>query len=315
MPGQRDVMANFQPSQLRAFVMLAKEGSYTRVARLLSYSQPAVHMQVKNLERAVGLPLVRREGQRVVLTWAGRELLPLATKVLEGNEEFLRAVRRLQPGAPLVVGAGRHTGVYVLMPFLEKFRRLTGIVPELHLLPAKDLIEGLVEDRFDLVVAGIPDAVFPRDERIKKGVVRVPWQRDRFVLFAGSHSRPKKTSARPRLPATVFFPDYAVPLRSQLEAATLRLSSHLKLVRLDTAEAVKSAVSYGLGAGVLPAGALEAERATGALEVVAELESGCAHILHKRTRHLSSSARRLVTFLVECARGEQGGRSLPSAIA
>ena len=301
---ERNAVPSFQPVQLRAFAALAKEGSYTRVARQLSYSEPAVHMQIKSLERSVGRPLVRREGQRVLLTPEGQLLLPLVLDILERNRALDSAIHAMQPTAQLVVGAGRHTGVFLLMPLLPEFRKLTEMVPELHFLPPNELLAGLVSDRFDLVVAGMPDAVLPAAVRAHEGIVRVPWQPIDWALVAQPTVVARRLPARPRNATTVFFPDYAFPRRTQLEAACRRYFPDLHLAKLETAEAVKSAVSNGLGAGVLPRAAIEVEHASGSLAVIAVIEFGPsrAHLVHKRSRTLKSPARNLVTYLLASAR-------------
>lgn len=307
MSTERDTLPNFQPIQLRAFATIAEEGSYTRVARLLSYSEPAVHMQIKSLERVVGLSLVRRQGQRVILTPEGEALLPLVRDILESNRLLDQAIRSLQPTAPLVIGAGRHTGVFMLMPLLPEFRRLTGIVPELHFLPPNELISGLVSDRFDLVVAGLPDSVLPRHDRLRSGIVRVPWQKITWALVAQPAISARRLPARPRNATTVFYPDYAFPGRALLETACRQFFPDLQLVKLETADAVKSAVSNGLGAGVLPRVALQAEQATGAIAIIGDIAFGpsIAHLVHKRTGDMRRPARELLAYLVKARRAQR----------
>ncbi len=306
MPIDRETSPTFQPIQLRAFATLAEEGSYTRVARQLSYSEPAVHMQIRSLERAVGLSLVRREGQRVLLTDEGHALLPLVRDILEGNRLLDQAVRSLQP-SPLVIGAGRHSGVFMLMPLLPEFQRMTGIVPELHFLPPNDLLSGLVSGRFDLVVAGLSDVVLPPQERHRAGIVRVPWLPVNYVLVAHPAVNARRLPARPRTATTVFYPDYAYPARARLEGACRQYFPDLQLVKLDTADAVKSAVINGLGAGVLPQPAIQAEQASGALAVVAEINfaRSRAHLVHKHTKLMRRPARELLKFLVGVGRRQR----------
>ena len=104
MPSNR--RQSFQPIQLRAFAALAKEDSYnTRVARQLSYSEPAVDMQIRSLDRSVGRPLVRREGQPVLLTSEGQLLLPLVLDILERNRALDSAIHATQPTAQLVISS------------------------------------------------------------------------------------------------------------------------------------------------------------------------------------------------------------------
>lgn len=307
MPIDRENSTTFQPIQLRAFATLADEGSYTRVARRLSYSEPAVHMQIKSLERTIGFPLVRRDGQRVVLTDEGLALLPLVRNILEGNSLLDRAIRSLQPSAPLVIGTGRHSGVFMLMPLLPEFRRMTGIVPELHFLPPGELVLGLTTSRFDLVVAGLSDAVLPREERQRAGILRVPWLPVHYVLVAHPSVNARRLPARPRTATTVFFPDYAFPARARLEGACRRYFPDLQLVKLETADAVKSAVSNGLGAGVLPLPAVQADQASGALSVIADIDFGPTrvHLVHRYTKAMRGPARELLGFLLQHGRARR----------
>src|SRR5688500_13859766 len=68
--------------QLRAFVTLARTGSFTDAARELFLSQSAVSHSMKALEQGVGCRLLDRVGKRVILTQAGEQLLHHAEKIL-----------------------------------------------------------------------------------------------------------------------------------------------------------------------------------------------------------------------------------------
>ena len=69
--------------QLRAFVILARTGSFTRAARELHLSQPAVSHSIKSLEEEVRCRLFDRVGKSVILTQAGEQFLSHAKKILE----------------------------------------------------------------------------------------------------------------------------------------------------------------------------------------------------------------------------------------
>jgi DNA-binding transcriptional LysR family regulator len=82
-------------SQLRAFHDVAATLSFTQSARRLHLTQPALSASVRKLETTIGSPLFYRERQRVQLTQAGRELLPLARRVIEQAQSMEQAVDRL----------------------------------------------------------------------------------------------------------------------------------------------------------------------------------------------------------------------------
>ena len=67
--------------QLRAIAAVAAGGSVTAAARSLNLTQPAITMQLRNLEELAGLPLIQRTGDGMVPTEAGREVLRLAARV------------------------------------------------------------------------------------------------------------------------------------------------------------------------------------------------------------------------------------------
>ncbi len=82
-----------QLKQLRSFLALAKRGTFTRAAREVELSQPAVSQHVEELEREIGAPLVIRSRPTVELTDLGQELRRHAEHVFESLEEAHLAMR------------------------------------------------------------------------------------------------------------------------------------------------------------------------------------------------------------------------------
>src|SRR5215468_1383148 len=66
---------------LRCFLVLAEELNFTRAASRLGVPQPALSTQIRRIERHLGTPLFDRTTRSVVLTEAGRRMLPLARSV------------------------------------------------------------------------------------------------------------------------------------------------------------------------------------------------------------------------------------------
>ncbi|MFB7662845.1 LysR family transcriptional regulator [Kitasatospora sp. NPDC056138] len=71
-----------QLQQLRAFCEVAAQLSFTRAARNLHYAQSSVTAQIQRLEEALGAQLFDRSCRQIVLTPAGRRLLPYAAQIL-----------------------------------------------------------------------------------------------------------------------------------------------------------------------------------------------------------------------------------------
>jgi DNA-binding transcriptional LysR family regulator len=122
-------MRNVTLRQMRVFAAVARHLSFTRAARELHLTQPAVSQQVRLLEDEVGLPLFEKLGRKVQLAPAGEELLRYATQTLElmrEAAESLAAMRGLRRGV-LKLGAVS-TAKYFAPSLLSAF---TPAYPEL----------------------------------------------------------------------------------------------------------------------------------------------------------------------------------------
>ena len=100
-------MKNVTLRQMRVFAAVARNLSFTRAARELHLTQPAVSQQVKLLEEEVGLPLFEQIGRKIHLAPAGTELLRHVEQALEQLRqagESLAALRGLKRGV-LKLGA------------------------------------------------------------------------------------------------------------------------------------------------------------------------------------------------------------------
>lgn len=78
------------PQALRTFTTVARIGNITRAAECLHRSQPAISLQIKNLNEGTGLKRFHRTHQGMVLTPEGAALLPLADKVLNALTEGIQ---------------------------------------------------------------------------------------------------------------------------------------------------------------------------------------------------------------------------------
>lgn len=144
--------------QLRVFLTVARRLSFTRAAEELYLSQPAVSVQMRKLERAVGHPLFEHLAKRVGLTPAGQVLVRYAERLLEVEGELHGALAELSDvcqGA-LAIGASTTIGVSVLPPLLQRFRaRHPAVVLRLHVGNVPEVAQKVLEAQLDLgLVAG-----------------------------------------------------------------------------------------------------------------------------------------------------------------
>src|SRR4030067_353308 len=82
--------------QLNILQAVARGGSFSRASRELHLSQPAVPMQIKQLEESLGLPLFEQIGKRIHLTEAGKEVLTYARAITQQLDELGAVLNRIK---------------------------------------------------------------------------------------------------------------------------------------------------------------------------------------------------------------------------
>lgn len=148
--------------QLRYFVAVADAGHITRAAQVLGLQQPPLSQQIRQLEAQIGTALFSRHPKGVTLTAAGRELLPLARRQLQGLaslEQHMQQVARGQRGL-LSVGFTSSAAAHAYTPGLLRDCRREHPLIELRLSEgnAAELTEGLVAGSLDCALLRAPVA-------------------------------------------------------------------------------------------------------------------------------------------------------------
>ncbi|MEP3280468.1 MAG: hydrogen peroxide-inducible genes activator [Stappiaceae bacterium] len=144
---------------LRYFDALARHGHFGRAAEACAISQPALSLQIKDLESMLGAPLVERATRQIRMTTLGEEFLSRARKILIEVDE-LGALARTDEGP--FKGLLRLGVIPTVAPYLLPaiIRELADRFPDLELQPreavTKSLIEDLQQSRLDLVIAALP---------------------------------------------------------------------------------------------------------------------------------------------------------------
>src|SRR5215472_11398460 len=82
--------------QLRYFVTVAREGTFTRAAERLYITQPSLSEQIRKLETELGSPLFQRLGRRLALTSAGDALLPHAERIMAEIDQARTRVQEVR---------------------------------------------------------------------------------------------------------------------------------------------------------------------------------------------------------------------------
>ncbi|MFD2763270.1 LysR family transcriptional regulator [Micromonospora eburnea] len=144
--------------QLRYFLAVAEERSFSRAAALLHVSQPTLSQQIRAVERSVGAPLFHREPTGVRLTEAGFALLEPAQRAMVEVADGVRAAQEtIGVGGTLRVGFSAGGFGDLIPSILPAWQRAA---PEVRLI-LRDLTVGglytaLIEDRIDVALTRLP---------------------------------------------------------------------------------------------------------------------------------------------------------------
>ncbi|MEO3870494.1 LysR family transcriptional regulator [Nonomuraea sp. B12E4] len=262
--------------EIEAFVCIAELGGFTEASRRLNRSQPAISRRIRELEQSLGAALFERSGRRVVLTDAGRALLPFAEAALATVRDGERAVRdqARQPGSTLtlslaIVGtlADSHL-VDVLRTFEARFPRAS---VELRTATSREVSALVRGGEATLGLRYFPDAD-PRLESIPLGTEQL------LVVVPASH--PVTAHRLPGLEALrnerwIGFP----PERGQPDSFGHLLERELPsgrtgppITRVDSLTAQKRLVQAGLGIALMPVSSIREELRIGSLRTI-EVES------------------------------------------
>lgn len=147
-------------SRYEIFLKVAESGSFTRAARELGYSQPAVSQAVRSLEKELGTVLLVRSNDGIIVTGDGRSYLPYIRGIVTAEREFERKKQRMLGFEDSVIRIGTFTSVSrnILPPLMRNFRaRYPGVSFEL-LQGEYDAIRTWTEEgRVDFGFYGLSD--------------------------------------------------------------------------------------------------------------------------------------------------------------
>ncbi len=262
----------FSLDQLRILKAIAAEGSFKRAADTLYVSQPAVSLQVQNLEKQLNVPLFDRGGRKAQLTEAGHLLLSYGEKILTLCQETCRAIEDLQnlQGGTLIVGASQTTGTYLLPRMIGLFRATyPDVSVQLQVHSTRRTAWGVANGQVDLAIIG---GEIPAE--LQETLKIFPYADDELALII-SASHPlalAETIQKEDLYRLSFINlDSQSTIRKVIDKVLTMYDIDTKRLKvemeLNSIEAIKNAVQAGLGVAFVSLTAIEKELEIQALRV------------------------------------------------
>lgn len=285
--------------QLHVFEAVARHLSYSRAAENLHLTQPAVSMQIKQLESVIGLPLLEQLGKKIHLTNAGDELYRYARGILQQLDEaeaVFEEMKGMRHGKLSISVAS--TASYFMPQLLGQFHKeFPGISISLNVTNREVLLKQLDNNEMDVAIMGQPpsghdlDAVSfmenplviiaPPDHPLA-GAQGIPLQRLQQETFVVREQGSGTRSAMER-----FFAKKGIRLTTGTE--------------MSTNEAIKQAVQAGMGLGILSLHTVALELETKRLTVL-DVQSLPIlrhwYVVHRHGKRLSAVAQEFKGFLL-----------------
>ncbi|PSB32518.1 LysR family transcriptional regulator [Chlorogloea sp. CCALA 695] len=285
--------------QLKVFEEVARSGSFTKAAEEMFLSQPTVSQQIKQLTKAVGIPLFEQIGKRIYLTDAGKEVLSVCKDISEKMSQLemtLADLKGLKQGNLRL--AVITTAKYFVPRLLGQFRhRYPGIKIALQVTNRKQVLDRLSENVDDLYILGQPPegldinlrpilenalvAIAPSDHPLA-GEKNIPLQRlaqEPFII--------REAGSGTRMAVEQFFAENRVEMNVEME--------------IGSNEAIKHAIVGGLGISVLSRHVLALEGTKGPLTIL-DVEGFPIqrhwYIVYPSTKQLSVVASTFLEYLL-----------------
>ena len=257
-------MINVTFRQLRYFDALVRHGHFGRAAEACSISQPALSMQIKEMEQALGGVLLERGGRQVALTSFGEELLQRVREILRSVDElgdFARASRDRLAGR-LRVGMIPTIAPYLLPKVIENLARQH---PELDIHVRETLtpklIKEVAEGRLDTAIVALPVS--------EPSLTEIALFRENFLLVRPGEQKGTPVPSREMLrEMKLLLLEEGHCFRDQaLSFCNMQASPPREVLDASSLSTLVQMVGAGIGVTLIPEMAVEVETRSASVSV------------------------------------------------
>ena len=289
---------NITLKQFKILETIIEHRNYTRAAKALFMTQPAVSMQVKQMEEQIGMPLFEREGKQISVTQAGMELLYYAQNIrqqLREASEVMEELRGLKRGKLHLTMAS--TANYFAPQLIAAFHHeYPAAQVTLDVTNRTGLLGALDRNATDMVIMGVP----PEGHNL----TGIPFLQNPLVVVAWpEHPLARRKSIRLSEVANEDFilrePDSGTRMATERYFAEHKLSLKPRM-EMNRAEAIKQAVMAELGLGIVSLHTIEMELTLKRLVVLNVEDFPITrhwHIVHRRGKRFAAIPDAFKTFV------------------
>ena len=297
----RDSSRQLNFHQLYIFYAVASYNSFSRAAEAMEITQPAVSIQIQELEKSLGAILFHRRSRGLRVTDVGETVYAYAQQIFGLSNKLLETVVEIQDlrTGHLNLGASGTPGEFVLPTAIGKFRQIyPGIQVEMSVGNNRSVINKILAQELDIGMVGSrPQGNFDELEM-------TDYVTDEIILVA-SPNHPVNQMSNLDIQNVV---EHGIIVR-ELGTATRRAAdecleglgvSPKVAMNLGSNQAIKQAAIAGGGIGVVPRWGVTAEVKSGMLNILDVPRWKCERplvLVYHKGRHLSPSQRAFLEFL------------------
>lgn len=257
-------------SRLETFVKLAAGNSFSQVAEELQLTQPAVSIQIKNLEEYFGVQLVERGFEGVTLTPEGQLLLKEAKEIIQRWQSITQKINNLKElvKGELKISASTIPAEYILPKLIVDFCHTYPLVTlKMEVKDSALVLQEIVKKRADLGIVGVK----PTNEKL----FFTPISSDQMVLIVPEkHPLANQGIVSPKelLEHNFILREEGSGTRKAMSQGLAQIGLQLEdlqvVAQLGSTEAVIAAVEAGLGLSIISSLAVSSTRKMQQLKVI-----------------------------------------------
>jgi molybdate transport repressor ModE-like protein len=288
-------------SRLKIFCTVAETGSFTRAARIVHLSQPAVSLQIQSLEELYETKLFDKTEGKISLTPAGQILYEKAKGILEQFTEIEKEINRLtgmMKGA-VNLGASTTLGNYILPYIITEFKKIHPKIKVKMLVGNTARVE-------DLLASGFINFGIVEGNVSKKNISAEKVMSDQLMLVA----HPRHPLTRKKSVSIIDLTNEPFILREEGSGTRQKIEEFLKYhgvsVRalhiglvLGSTESVKTAVETGSGIAMVSKWSVKKELEDGRLKIIRLKEGGISRtisLISSKNYRLSNADKEFILF-------------------
>jgi len=294
--------------QLRALSAVNAAGSITAAANQLNLTQPAVTLQLRNLQMLAGLPLIQRTGEGMALTDAGAHVLALVERIEAAMLDCEQSLDLIagRSGGRVSMGAVSTAKYFVPFAIAAFSRKFPKVDVSLRIGNRADIREALRGYDLDIAVMGAP----PADLEVE---MRPLGRHPHYIVAAADHRLSRRRHVEPSELANETFitREFGSGTRMLMEQyfQKMRLAPKIGMA-MDSNETIKQAVMAGLGIAFISQHTVFHELEDGRLVVLKVKGLPVIrqwHAIRRADKILLPPAQAMLDFL-----GKEGWRYLPN---